>query len=155
MEPACRRTTSHKDCVWPGAKPANAAATARLECIGRRSARLHEATGVNKIHHSINKKTVTGYKQKGLFDATPPGIIPGTTSSPLRVRAAPPWYWTWCYTTWNYPGNSWLPTKGLGRYTPGIFQDVIPPGISPSTEGKRSPDYSPVPPSISAVLSGK
>ena len=129
------RTTSHKDHVWPGAKPANAAATARLECIGHRSARLHEATGVNKIHHSINKTTVTGYTQKGLFDATPPGIIPGTAGSPLRVRAAPPWYWTWCYTTWNYPGNSWLPAKGLGRYTPGIVQDVIPPGISPSTEG--------------------
>ena len=73
---------------------------------------------MNKIHHSINKKTVTGYKQKGLFDATPPGIIPGTAGSPLRVRAAPPWYWTWRYTTWNYPGNSWLPTKGFGALHP-------------------------------------
>ena len=73
---------------------------------------------MNKIHHNINKKTVTGYKQNGLLDATPPGIIPGTAGSPFRVRAAPPWYWTWRYTTWNYPGNSWLPAKGLGRYTP-------------------------------------
>ena len=44
---------------------------------------------------------------------------------------------------------------GLSRYTPGIVQDAIPPGISPSTEGERSLDYSPVPPSISAVLFGK
>ena len=48
-------------------------------------------------------------------EAKPPGIIPGTAGSPLRVWAAPPWYWTGCYTTWNYPGNSWLPAKGLSR----------------------------------------
>ena len=40
----------------------------------------------------------------------------------------------------------------LSRYTPGIIQDVIPPGISPPAEGERSPVYSPVPPSISVVL---
>ena len=89
-----------------------------------------------------------------------------------------PWYWTGRYTTWNYPGNSGLSTKGrdatplelnrtlhhlelsweqlsprsgLRRYTPGIVQDAIPPGISPSTEGKRLPDYFPLPPSVSAV----
>ena len=111
-----------------------------------------QGPGVNKIRHNIKKKTVTGYKQKGHFDTTPPGIIPGTAGSPLRVRAAPPCYWTWRYTTWNYRGNSWLPARGLGRYTSGIVQDVIPPGISPSTKGERSPDYSLVPPSISAVL---
>ena len=54
-----------------------------------------------------------GYRQKGSLDTTPPGIIPGTAGSPLRVRASPPWYWTGRYTTWNYPRNSWLPTKGL------------------------------------------
>ena len=107
---------------------------------------------MNKIHPSINKKMVTGYKQKGLFDATPPGIIPGTAGSPLRDRAAPPWYWTWRYTTWNYPGNSWLPANGLSCYTPGIVEDVIPPGISPTAEGERSPVYSPVPPSVSVML---
>ena len=44
------------------------------------------------------------------------------------------------------------PRYGLSRYTPGIIQDVIPPGISPPAEGERSPVYSPVPPSISVVL---
>ena len=43
----------------------------------------------------INKKTVTWYEQNGLFDATPPGIIPGTAGSP----------------------------PGLSHYTPGIIQD--------------------------------
>ena len=51
QRPACRRTASRKDHVYPGTSPTNAAATARLESTDRRSARPHKATGVNRIHH--------------------------------------------------------------------------------------------------------
>ena len=67
------------------------------------------------VTHWYKREISDSYKQKGSLDATPPGIIPGTAGSPLRVWAAPPWYWTGRYTTWNYPGNSWLPAKGLSR----------------------------------------
>ena len=34
----------------------------------------------------------------------------------------PSWYWTWRYTTWNHPGNSWI-SPDSSHYTPGILQD--------------------------------